>query len=110
VIVGGWSGVSVLLSRRARGGATTVVTKLHRGCGNGGAEEINKEHCNGRAEERNRGHGNEETKNEFINELHMMMEGWQGPTLVGGDFNLVRNQKEKSNGNINFYHANNFSD
>jgi hypothetical protein len=27
-----------------------------------------------------------------------------------GDFNLVRSQKENSNGNINFNHANNFNE
>jgi hypothetical protein len=37
----------------------------------------------------------EETKLEFIDELHLVMGNWEGPTLVGGDFNLVRTQKEK---------------
>jgi hypothetical protein len=44
----------------------------------------------------------EETKVEFIDELHLIMGLWGGPTLLGGDFNLVRSQKEKSNGSINF--------
>jgi hypothetical protein len=35
---------------------------------------------------------------------------WQDLTLVGGDFNLVRNQQEKSNGAINFHHVNTFND
>jgi hypothetical protein len=43
----------------------------------------------------------DETKLEFVNELHMVMGLWQGPTLVGGDFNLVRYQKEKNNGAFN---------
>jgi hypothetical protein len=48
----------------------------------------------------------EETKTEFIDELHLVMDQWQGPTLVGSGFFLVRNQSEKSNGVINFNHAN----
>jgi hypothetical protein len=51
-----------------------------------------------------------ETKLDFVNELHMEMGLWQGPTLVGGDFNLVMSYKEKSNGAINFAHANLFND
>jgi hypothetical protein len=38
------------------------------------------------------------------------MDAWQGPTLIGGDFNLVRNQKEKSNGIINFNYVSMFND
>jgi hypothetical protein len=52
----------------------------------------------------------EESKIEFIEELDSVMGGWQGPTLLGGDFNLVRSQREKSNGNINFQHTNAFND
>jgi hypothetical protein len=48
----------------------------------------------------------EEFKPDFITGLHMMMGEWQGPTMIGGGFNLVRNQTEKSNGMINFNHAN----
>jgi hypothetical protein len=44
----------------------------------------------------------EENKKEFIDELHCIMGCWDGPTLLGGDFNIVRNQREKSNGVINF--------
>jgi hypothetical protein len=29
----------------------------------------------------------EEFKVDFINELHEVMGGWQGPTILGGDFN-----------------------
>jgi hypothetical protein len=43
----------------------------------------------------------EEGKQEFIDELHQIMHSWQGPFLLGGDFNLVRNSREKSNGVIN---------
>jgi hypothetical protein len=31
----------------------------------------------------------EETKLEFIDELQLVMWNWEGPTLVGSDFNLV---------------------
>jgi hypothetical protein len=37
----------------------------------------------------------EEGKIEFISELHRIMALWCGPTLVGGDFNVVRSQKEE---------------
>lgn len=43
----------------------------------------------------------EDGKQEFINELHSLLENWDGPTLIGGDFNLVANIKEKSNGVVN---------
>jgi hypothetical protein len=36
-----------------------------------------------------------------INELHNIIPSWSGPTLVGGDFNLIREKKEKNTGNIN---------
>jgi hypothetical protein len=38
----------------------------------------------------------------FLSELDGILLNWHGPTLIGGDFNLVRNQKEKSNGVVNF--------
>jgi endonuclease/exonuclease/phosphatase (EEP) superfamily protein YafD len=50
----------------------------------------------------------EELKLNFISELHSVIGGWPGPTLLGGDFNLVRSQKEKSNEVINFQHVNDF--
>jgi hypothetical protein len=34
----------------------------------------------------------EESKLEFLAELDEVLANWQGPTLVRGDFNLVRNQ------------------
>ena len=45
----------------------------------------------------------EEGKQEFINELHEILSEWDGPTLVGGDFNLIRTISDKNNGNINFH-------
>jgi hypothetical protein len=38
---------------------------------------------------------------EFIAELHYIMEASNLPTLIGGDFNLVRSSQEKSNGVVN---------
>jgi hypothetical protein len=32
----------------------------------------------------------EEQKHDFLDELESVMNLWQGPTLIGGDFNLVR--------------------
>jgi hypothetical protein len=52
----------------------------------------------------------EEHKLEFINELHNVYACWSGPTLVGGDFNLIRERCEKNTGNINQYWANLFND
>jgi hypothetical protein len=43
----------------------------------------------------------EEGKMDFIDELHVVLSSWQGPTLVGGDFNLSRFSSDKSNGRIN---------
>ena len=42
-----------------------------------------------------------EFKMEFIAELHDIMENSTVPTLLGGDFNLVRSTADKSNGVIN---------
>jgi exonuclease III len=42
-----------------------------------------------------------EGKVEFITDLGNLLENWDGPTVVGGDFNLVCNTKEKSSGIIN---------
>jgi exonuclease III len=52
----------------------------------------------------------EEHKLDFLAELDQIMAMWQGPTLLGGDFNLVRNQKENNNNNINFSHSMSFND
>jgi hypothetical protein len=43
-----------------------------------------------------------EHKMEFISKLHDVMDATAVPTLVGGDFNLVRNVKEKTNEIVNF--------
>jgi hypothetical protein len=43
----------------------------------------------------------EDKKVEFIDELHSIMSSWQGPILIGGDFNLCRDAYDKSNGMIN---------
>lgn len=32
----------------------------------------------------------EEGKDDFITELHSVMQSWHGPVLVAGDFNLIR--------------------
>jgi hypothetical protein len=33
----------------------------------------------------------DEHKLDFLSELDLIMSTWQGPTLIGGDFNLIRN-------------------
>jgi hypothetical protein len=43
----------------------------------------------------------EKRKMEFIDELHMIMSKWDGPTVVGGGFNLVTDQKEKNRKVVN---------
>ncbi|KAJ1264667.1 hypothetical protein BS78_08G017500 [Paspalum vaginatum] len=43
----------------------------------------------------------EEGKMAFLEELDQIMGAWQGPILLGGDFNMVRNATEKSNGLVN---------
>jgi hypothetical protein len=43
----------------------------------------------------------EDGKADFIQELSSLLENWDGPTLVGGDFNLVSNSKDKTNEIIN---------
>jgi endonuclease/exonuclease/phosphatase family metal-dependent hydrolase len=43
----------------------------------------------------------EEGKSDFIQELNSLMENWDGPTLIGGDFNLIVDKSEKSNGVVN---------
>jgi hypothetical protein len=54
----------------------------------------------------------EESKTEFIEELDKVMGDWQGPTLAGGggDFNLLKSQREKSNDIVNFGHATAFNE
>jgi hypothetical protein len=43
----------------------------------------------------------DEHKLAFINELHNIYASWSGPTLVGGDFNLIRESCKKNTRNIN---------
>jgi hypothetical protein len=47
---------------------------------------------------------------DFINELHNIYASWNGPTLVGGDFNLIRESCENNTGNINQHWADLFND
>ena len=44
----------------------------------------------------------EDGKQAFISELHELFINWEGPALIGGDFNLVRSQEDKNNGKIDF--------
>ena len=37
-------------------------------------------------------------KLDFINELHNLLNNWTRPTIVGGDFNLVRAAEDKNTG------------
>jgi hypothetical protein len=46
----------------------------------------------------------------FIDELHLILEGWQGPIMLGGDFNLCRFSTDKNNGNINQKFSDYFND
>jgi hypothetical protein len=52
----------------------------------------------------------DEGKPEFIDELYLVLSKWQGPTIVGGDFNLYRFALDKSNGRINQKMADHFND
>jgi endonuclease/exonuclease/phosphatase family metal-dependent hydrolase len=47
---------------------------------------------------------------DFTNELDQVVTKWQGPTMICGDFNLIRGIKEKSNGVVNWNHVNGFND
>ena len=52
----------------------------------------------------------EEGKQAFLGELHSVMNKWSCPTLIGGDFNLVRFSSDKSNGVINHKWADAFNE
>lgn len=52
----------------------------------------------------------EDRKQVFIDELHKVMSSWQGPIILGGDFNLVRSTADKSNGVVNFKWVDLFND
>ena len=49
-------------------------------------------------------------KLDFINELHNLLNNWAGPTIVGGDFNLVRAAEDKNTGLVIQHWANLFND
>jgi hypothetical protein len=51
----------------------------------------------------------EEGKDSFISELHELFLDWDGPAMIGGDFNLVGFQSDKSNGVIGFKWADKFN-
>ena len=44
----------------------------------------------------------EDGKQAFLDELHKVLGSWQGPLILGGDFNMVRAISDKSNGIVNF--------
>lgn len=48
-------------------------------------------------------------KQEIVDELHKNLDSWDGPTMFGGDFNLIRNSSEKNTGNINQHWAEAFN-
>lgn len=52
----------------------------------------------------------EDSKHAFIDQLHSVMCSWQGPVMLGGDFNLVRNPADKSNSLVNFKWVDLFND
>jgi hypothetical protein len=52
----------------------------------------------------------DECKLDFINELHNIFALWDGPTLIGGDFSLIEDSKDKNNGVINQHWAIIFND
>ena len=42
-----------------------------------------------------------EGKMDFLLELEGLLDNWDGPTVIGGDFNIVTTAREKSNGQVN---------
>jgi len=40
----------------------------------------------------------------------MVLDEWEGPTLLGGDFNLIRDATEKNNDNINYHWSDAFNE
>ena len=51
----------------------------------------------------------EDGKREFLSELHELFVNWDGPAIIGGDFNLVRSKANKSNGVVDFKWVNKFN-
>ena len=41
-------------------------------------------------------------KQDFLSELHSLFIDWDGPAIIGGDFNLVRSQEDKNNRAVDF--------
>jgi exonuclease III len=56
------------------------------------------------------GVADEERKQRFIYELHSIFVNMNGPALIGGDFNLVRFQTDKSNGLVDFKWCDRFNE
>jgi len=52
----------------------------------------------------------DEQKPSFLEELEVVMNSWQGPLLIGGNFNMVRFSSDKSNGVINHRWSDSFND
>ena len=52
----------------------------------------------------------EEGKLDFLAELESLLVNWDGPTVLGGDFNITITAKEKSNGQINERWTDSFQD
>lgn len=49
-------------------------------------------------------------KQAFLDELEVLIKVCDIPTLMGGDFNLVRKIEEKSSGNVNVHLMESFND
>lgn len=56
------------------------------------------------------GAAEEGRKQWFVDELHSMLTGRKEATIIGGDFNLVRFQSDKSNGNVDLRWCEKFND
>lgn len=52
----------------------------------------------------------DEQRQTFLDELDLVMNSWQGPILIGGDFNLVRFLSDKNNRIINHRWADGFNE
>jgi hypothetical protein len=52
----------------------------------------------------------EDGKQAFLDEWYTVLASWREPTIIGGDFNLVRFTSDKSNGFINHRWADAFND
>jgi hypothetical protein len=49
------------------------------------------------------GAADESRRQWFIEKIHNMLNGRKEPTTIGGDFNMVKYQKDKSNGVVDFW-------